>query len=345
MQMMSDRKVLDLICDIIAFINSEDFDASIRTLSEVCCIPIEYTRRCILTLIQNNVLSACISGEDPNSYDSDFTFMDEYLDDESKVSSDILLGKYDHYVWTIDLKVLSPDEEQLLGLTALEYGAIQSLGESGTSFKHNAIYEIKDNITKIGKSIRKNQAVIQTALNNHSAISFNYRNNSGTIETLVGFPITLSTNVADNWIYFELANDNNTYRLDRVTDNIKLQKNFGPFPKIKENPNKKYMWGSYFAETAVPEHVKIAITDTSPNILRKIRNDIRHRDGLCSFYEKNGIYYYEDDIIGIPEFQRWIRGYGSSIQVLEPIYLKNRILDAAKRTLQLYETSEKWLNL
>lgn len=342
---MDNIKTLNLTSDIIALLNSEDFDATIPAIAEACNIPIEYVRKFILQLVKNTILSACITGEDPDVYDSDNSFIDVFLDDEENVSKQLLLGKYDHYLWSIKLKVLSLDEDQLLGLTAIEYGAIQALGETDTSFRHGAIYERKDNVTKVDKSIRKNQELILTAINNHTAISFCYKDRKGIIENHTGFPINIATSIADNWIYFELANNNSTYRLDRVTDTIKTIKNSGPFPKIEENPNRKYMWGSYFHEDAVPEHVKIAISDTRPNMIHKIQNDIRHREGLCSFYKQDNIYIYEDDIIGIPEFQRWIRGYGSSIQVIEPAYLREDILDKARKTLALYEAADEWKNL
>ncbi|SEQ69736.1 WYL domain-containing protein [Butyrivibrio sp. TB] len=342
---MDNKKTLELISDIIALLNSEEYDATIPAIAESCNIPIEYVRKFILQLVKNTILSACVTGEDPASYNSDNNFIDEYLDDEEGVSTNLLQGKYDHYLWSIKLKVLSLDEDQLLGLTAIEYGAIQSLGETDTSFRHGAIYEIKDNVTKVEKNIRKNQELIQTAINNHTAISFSYKNRKGIIENHIGFPVNLATSIADNWIYFELANNNSTYRLDRVTDTIKAVKNFGPFPEIEENPNKKYMWGSYFHEDAAPEHVKIVISDTRPNMIQKIQNDIRHRKELCSFYKQGDVYIYEDDIIGIPEFQRWIRGYGSSIQVIEPSYLRKDIIDKARKTLALYESAEAWKNL
>lgn len=339
---MNNKKTLDLISDIIALMNSEDFDATIPSIAEACNIPIEFVRKFILQLINNTILSTCVIGEDPNSYESDNSFFDDYLDNKDEVITSLLLGKYDYYLWSINLKVLSLDEEQLLGLTAIEYGAIQALGETDASFRHGAIYERKDNVTKVEKSIRKNQDIIQSSIINHTAISFSYKNRKGIIERYSGFPINLATSIADNWIYFELANGNNTYRLDRVTDTIRTIKNAGPFPVIQENPNRKYMWGSYYNENAIPEHVKIVISDTGTNLVHKIQNDIRHREGLCTFYKKGDVFIYEDDIIGISEFQRWIRGYGSSIQVIEPAYLRSNIKEAAKKTLNYYQLSETW---
>ena len=342
---MDDNKTLFLISDIFSLLNSEDFDATIPSIAKACNIPIEYVRKFILRLVKNTILSSCVTVEAPDTLNLETSFVDDFLADEKNVANNLLNGQYDHYLWSIRLNVLNLDEDQLLGLTALEYSAIKSLGENDTSFKHSAIYERKDNVTKVEKGIRKNQEQIQTAIDSHTAISFCYKDRKGIIENHTGFPVNLATSIADNWIYFELANNIGIYRLDRVVGIIKTIKNSAPFPEIIESPNKRYMWGSYFREDAVPEHVKIAISDTRPNMIQKIQNDIRHREGLCSFYKQEDVYIYEDDIIGIREFQRWIRGYGSSIQVIEPAYLREDIIDKAHKTLALYEASKEWENL
>ncbi|SHN64593.1 WYL domain-containing protein [Butyrivibrio hungatei DSM 14810] len=341
---MNNITTFDIISDLISLINSEEFDATIPTLSKYCNIPIEYTRRFILHAMSNNILSACISGEDIESSDLDYSVIEEYLDDEELFSEKLLSGKYDHIIWTIDLKVLPPAEDQLIGLSPLELSAIQNLGESKMSFKHGGIYERKDNTSTVDKSIRKNQEVIQTAIQNHSKISFSYKNRDGRVESHEGFPINISTNVVDNWIYFELANNYN-YRLDRVTSTIKLINDGQPFPIINDNPKKKYMWGSFFNESSEPEHVKLVITDITTNIIQKIENDTQHRKGICHFYKKGEFYYYEDYIIGISEFQRWLRGYGSSIQVIEPLYLREKMIDSAKTALDYYTKSNLWKDL
>lgn len=341
---MNNENIFDVISNLISLINSEEFDATIPALSNYCNIPIEYTRRFIITAMNNSVLSACISGDDMESPEPDYSVTDEFLDNKELFSKNLLAGKYDHIIWNIELKVLSPDEDQLIGLSPLEFSSIQSLGESKTSFRYGGIYERKDNTGTVDKTIRKNQEIIQTAIQNHSLISFSYRNRGGRVELHEGFPINISTNVVDNWIYFELANEF-SYRLDRVASQIKLINDGRSFPIVVDNPKRKYMWGSFFNETAEPEHVKIVITDITTNIIQKIENDIHHREGLCQFYKKGNYYYYEDDIIGIPEFQRWLRGYGSSIQVIEPIYLRERMLDSAKMALDYYSKSDLWKDL
>lgn len=341
---MDNKIILNVISDLISHIYSEEFDATIPALSESCFIPVEYTRKALLQILRNNTLSTCIDATDPNDPDPDHSVYNEFVNAEEMVAKNLLAGKYDCYLWSMDLKILRPDEDQILSLNALEYSALLNSRKIDIAFQHGAIYERKDNITEIPKSIRENQERIQTAIDNRFSISFCYRDRAGNTKIHTGFPQNATTNVTDNWIYFELANEK-TYRLDRVTSMVKIIKNPEEFPEIHTNPKKKYMWGSYFDASAEPVHVKIVITDTTTNLIRKIKSDIHHREGLCRFYKSGSYYFYEDDIIGILEFQRWLRGYGSSIQVIEPLSLRETMIESVRKALTNYETAEIWKDL
>lgn len=91
--------------------------------------------------------------------------------------------------------------------------------------------------------------------------------------------------------------------------------------------------------------MKLRIKENTSNIISKIKNDTRHRQATCKLYQKGEHFYYEDDIIGIDEFHRWLRSYGSSIQVLEPARLREKIIAAAETTLDYYSWVEKWKDL
>ena len=334
----------DIISSLLSLIKSEDFESDITALSSSCEIPLGFTRKFILQLMNNTILSSCLDGTDPDNPDPESSVMELFSDEKERFSAELLAGKYDDVIWSLDLRILNHDDDQLLGLSALEYGALQNLSGTELPLKHSSVFEQKDNITKISKSARKNQEIIQNAITGRHAISFLYRDVEGNLESHQGFPINIFTNVSDNWVYFELANDY-TFRLDRITSAVKELKNYGPFPVITDDPKKKYMWGSYYDARIEPEHVKIVVTDVNPNLIQKIRNDIRHREGLCKFYQEGDFYYYEDDIIGMKEFKRWLRGYGSSIQVIEPAYVREEIIASANKALLYYAMSDSWNNL
>ena len=61
------------------------------------------------------------------------------------------------------------------------------------------------------------------------------------------------------------------------------------------------------------------------------------RSETGKLYANGDYYYYEDDILGIPDFRRWLRSYGSSITVLEPQSLIDEITKNTKKTLFYYE--------
>ena len=46
---------------------------------------------------------------------------------------------------------------------------------------------------------------------------------------------------------------------------------------------------------------------------------------------------YEDEVIGLPSFRSWILSYGSSVKVIEPASLAERILSSSRIRLLNYE--------
>jgi hypothetical protein len=181
-------------------------------------------------------------------------------------------------------------------------------------------------------------------MENSLAVSFDYRCGNGENEHVICHPVDFTTNVSDNWIYMNSA-EGNCYRLDRFKSPCKNAAHAGPAPEYIENPKKKYAWGSYFNDTEEPTHVKVRIADETQNIINKIQNDIKYRRQTSKFYKEGNFYYFEDDVIGLGEFQRWVRGYGSSILVLEPKEMQENIVTNAHRILDLYEKSNEWKNI
>ena len=137
---MDNKPTLETINNFISLINSEDFEATIISLSHNCNVPIEYTRQVMLQILNNTILSSCIDTED---YDSDSYFMEEFEVNKKNVTKELLSGKYDSLIWTIDFHVLDSEDNQLLALSELEYGAIQSLGNDKSTFLTSRIYEKK----------------------------------------------------------------------------------------------------------------------------------------------------------------------------------------------------------
>ena len=72
------------------------------------------------------------------------------------------------------------------------------------------------------------------------------------------------------------------------------------------------------------------------NNIEKIKSDTVLRIETGKLYKDDEYYYYEDDILGMPDFRRWLRSYGSSITVLEPQTLIDEITENTKKTLSYY---------
>lgn len=337
---MKTKTKYDLIGDIVAYINSEEYDATITHMASDCCVPLVYMRKTLLTMLNNKILQACLYTND--DYDDDkVSLMEYFLDNPDAFTKKLLQGRYDDIAWEMNLRVLDANEDELLTLTHMEFGAIKLLKENALTIKRGALFEKKETINPISAEVRKNKKIILDAIERNAAISFIYKNRQNLTEQVKCYPIELFTNVNDNWVYFR-SSEGKLYRLDRIIQGCKTLKDAIDSPEIPSLPNLKYAWGSYYKYGEEPIHVKIRISPETRNIIQKIKSDVEYRKNTCKFYPDGDYYYYEDDIIGINEFQRWVRSYGSSIVVLEPENLHNLISERALQTLELYKASDKW---
>ncbi|SFQ09620.1 Predicted DNA-binding transcriptional regulator YafY, contains an HTH and WYL domains [Lachnospiraceae bacterium XBB1006] len=339
----------DLLSNIISLINSEEYDASITNLANDCNIPLPYMRKVMLSLIKNQTTQYCLytsdelfisADNDDDDFDLEQSFIEKYTDDPKRYAELILNGTYDDMTWEFNLRVLDNICDVILPLTHLEYGAITALGESILSIKRGALLEKKETVNPISLEVQKNCDTILTAKSNGYAVSFSYQKSNGEIEQVTCHPVELTTNISDNWIYMSSA-EGKSYRLDRFKQIHRIIKTTSP-PEYTENPKKKYAWGSYFNDELEPIHVKIRIAAETKNIIRKVKNDLKYRSRTGKLIQDGEYYFFEDDIIGLPEFQRWLRGYGSSIIVLEPQELRDEIVQNAKIILDLYNKSKSW---
>ena len=337
---MSNTSKYDLLSNVIAFIIAPDYDASITNLSHDCNVPIQYMRETMLSVLNNHVLRSCIYVED--DYDAENTIMELLMDSPEETQLAIRSGRYDETIWEIDLKILNYDENNLLPLSPIEYGTLNSFGEDILSIRQGALFEKKETINPISDRDRKNQQELINARDNKKMVSFDYKDRDGNIANVKCFPTDIFVNVTDNWIYMR-SSDSNTYRLDRIIHKVHPEKTSNTI-EYAPNPNTKYVWGTYFDATLEPVHVKIKIAPETKNIMNKIKNDLRFRShhDTYRFYQDGNYFYYEDDLIGLNEFQRWVRGYGSSIVVIEPIDMRIEIIKRAKETLDNYEKSLQW---
>lgn len=95
-----------------------------------------------------------------------------------------------------------------------------------------------------------------------------------------------------------------------------------------------YMWGmSSFDEEPVP--VKVRIYANTANIISKIKAETSLRK-YGKLTQDGNDYIYTDTIIGTANFRSWLRGYGSSVVVMEPKELADEMKESALKVIQLY---------
>ncbi|MFV0362842.1 MAG: WYL domain-containing protein, partial [Suipraeoptans sp.] len=130
-------------------------------------------------------------------------------------------------------------------------------------------------------------------------------------------------------------------RLDRINSAIKILSDKSDIDSYVANDYQKYFWGTEYKDHGNPIHVKLRIANETSNILEKIKQDTALRFQTSSLYQDGEFYYYEDDILGMQDFRRWLRSYGASIAVLEPNELIEEIVSSANLALAYYKLLNK----
>ena len=337
--------IYDFLSDVISLMKSGEYEATITNLSADCGVPVPYMRKTVLAMLKNHILRYCLRTAEEDDRGEEDSLMDLYLDHPKKISEKIEAGLYDDYPWEIDLQ-MEDEEEEILPLSHLEYYTVNSFDKTFLSDTHAGLFEKKELAAPISKGVRRNQEKILDAIERKKAISFKYRKPDNEIKEYTLYPKELIHNFSDHWIYMKSV-DEKQFRLDRFVTSCEICDLDEPYPELSENPNEKYIWGAYFNKELNPIHVRLKIFPETGNIVEKIRNDVRTRleAGIAVLSREGECYYYEDTIIGKEEFQRWIRGYGSSVLVLEPDFLREEIIQRAKETLDYYKASEEWTRL
>lgn len=90
-------------------------------------------------------------------------------------------------------------------------------------------------------------------------------------------------------------------------------------------------WGMEYGELI---RVKVRFLNRAQT-LAKVRKDVAHRASELTTLE-DGAILFQDSIIGSNEFITWVLGFGSAAEILEPVELRELILNRVRETLQNY---------
>jgi predicted DNA-binding transcriptional regulator YafY len=72
------------------------------------------------------------------------------------------------------------------------------------------------------------------------------------------------------------------------------------------------------------------------NVPSKVMKVARHREHARVERLGDGSILYFDVVSGVDEFRAWIRGFGSSAQILAPAWLRAKHREAVERLMRLY---------
>ncbi len=328
---MKRNHTFDMLGLIISLILSDHFAASVTSLSSACNLPVPQMRKYISIIFGNSILFSHLSPT-PESDDQD----DDPLKTAEIFLHKIAAGNADHEtIYLIDMDDFTGGYH-LLPITSVEAGCLNNIYPNLIQNQRTGLFEMKDTIDSIPKIILEKQDRVQEAISQKRKIEFSYKSPQFDLSKIICSPVSVIQNLTSHILYIK-DSETNHYRIDRIKSNIKILPAHSDLDQYTPSPLQKYFWGTEYKVHENPVHVKLRISAETSNIIEKIRNDTALRRQTCKLYYDGNDYYYEDDILGMPDFRRWLRSYGSSITVLEPQSLINEVIDSARKTLSYYE--------
>lgn len=281
-------------------------ETTIRELNRMTNIPMEVIKKDLEYISSNH----------------EMYFIDLIPNDESSCS-------YMDIKWRIDNL---PDDVRVLSLNSIEKYLYKTIvGRGIVSYDEflgiitKSAYEIENYNYKLCQIIM--------AISNKRQLNVKYKNMAGIIQNFIMEPLAVVFYEFDDILYVLGQNNGNiiTYRLDRI---LSIKETKGCFVPMKGFEVGKYMeciWGMEHGEAV---KVKVKFIKTG-NVPYKVKRDLKCRKNKKLTESKDSI-IYEDTIIGINSFKRWLRTYGSAAIVLEPLELKEQMINSARQCLGYY---------
>lgn len=341
---------------------------SISELQEATQIPIDVIRKDMVSLLKWNAAIAAKYNEsmedaletienriyfnvncllDPSEIDLDEDDADETVLQLSETEN--LIISLENGIWseTLEQKIYNGDLDDLpLCISnscysefdvALTYDESQALDavlkdlspEHDAAPGHSMLFQIKDNYRAIHnyREMAEKLQMVEDAIQEQTPLCIKYRTKHG-IATFHFQPLKISYDESEN-LYCILSTYQGmiqVYRLDRICSMWPSSETVehGDVSVIEQLAPQ--VWGNCFTDP--PEHVKVRFYNEA-NVWEKVRRDLACRT-KCQLYEKDGFLYYEDTVYGISKFRPWIYGFGSSAIVLEPVSLREHIIQSLK---------------
>lgn len=91
-------------------------------------------------------------------------------------------------------------------------------------------------------------------------------------------------------------------------------------------------WGLQGGEMT---HVRVRFYNDF-NVVERMKRETAHRRNRKLEELPDGSYIFEDDVVGLDDFRMWLRGFGASAEVLEPLSLRRSMYESALKLLERY---------
>ena len=190
--------------------------------------------------------------------------------------------------------------------------------------------QVKSIDYKFTEEYTKTLIVLKEAINKHKVVFIEYIKMDNTRALYKIHPVRILVNYYDQLIHV-LCKWGRIYNIRQIKS-IRLSAEI--FSSNESEIWTDCLWGSGFKRNEKPMNIKLKVVDNTPNLTAKLLADTANR--------KYGHYdpetrIYTDRILGESGFRRWLRGYGSSIVVLEPEELAEKMKKSARKQLKVYE--------
>lgn len=149
------------------------------------------------------------------------------------------------------------------------------------------------------------------------------------------FPVALVKFVDKNIYYVVKIKEGRliTYRVDRI-QSIKVLKERMVYSEEELQLLDKFdfMWSTESEEESFD--VKLRVTKEA-GVYQRMKEELQYRK-FGHWEEAEDYYYYFDKVIGKFSFVQWIRKYGKSVMVMEPVSVAKEIYEAALLKREMY---------
>lgn len=182
--------------------------------------------------------------------------------------------------------------------------------------------------------IKRKINTIREAIQNRNLLAFNYTNRSGESLHRVIEPINLLFKERAWYMkgYCRVREDIRTFKLTRISNLHSLEEKYVPdeskydMEKLHKNIIKD------------PEFIEVTMK-ISPEIRAALEDQIDAE----KVYEENGelfakIYYPDDEYL-----YNLILGFGNKVGVIEPSYVRDRILERARKIIEMYDEEDVYV--